>query len=179
MKKSRFVDVPAGEFYFDPVEWAVGLGITNGADDTHFDPNGACMRGHVVTFLWRAMGKPAPKTTVNPFVDIAKTDYYYEAVLWAYENGITNGVDSTHFGPTKECNRAQVVTFLWRAMGKPASNAQVAFTDVEAGQFYSTAVAWAVENKITNGMPDGTFGVGTTCNRAQVVTFLYRTPLEK
>ena len=174
VKTSSFVDVKAGDFFFDPVEWAVEKGITTGTDATHFDPNGNCMRGHVVTFLWRAMGSPEPETSVNPFVDVKESDYFYKAVLWAYEKGITTGIDAIHFAPTGNCNRAQVVTFLWRAMGKPDSNAEVTFTDVKTGEFYTTAVAWAVENNITNGMGDGTFGVNGTCNRAQVVTFLYR-----
>ena len=155
--------------------WAAENGITTGTTATTFDPNGTCLRGHVVTFLWRAMGSPEPVTTANPFDDVKPGDYFYKAVLWAYENGITTGIDATHFDPTGVCNRAQVVTFLWRAMGKPESSAQVDFSDVVAGQFYSTAVAWAVEKGITNGMGDGTFGVGSNCNRAQVVTFLYRT----
>ena len=174
VKTSSFVDVKAGDFFFDPVEWAVEKGITTGTDATHFSPNGNCMRGHVVTFLWRAMGSPEPETSVNPFVDVKESDYFYKAVLWAYEKGITTGIDAIHFAPTGNCNRAQVVTFLWRAMGKPDSNAEVTFTDVKTGEFYTTAVAWAVENSITNGMGDGTFGVNGTCNRAQVVTFLYR-----
>ena len=175
MEKSLFEDVSQGTFYYEPVIWAVENGITTGATDTTFNPDGVCMRGHVVTFLWRAMGSPEPATSVNPFVDVKETDYFYKAVLWAYENGITTGTDASHFSPTGECNRAQVVTFLWRAMGKPESNAQVTFSDVVDGQFYTTPVAWAVEHGITNGMGDGTFGVLSTCNRAQVVTFLYRT----
>ena len=105
-------------------------------------------------------------------------DFYYKAVLWAVENKITNGLSATEFGPFALCNRAQVVTFLWRAMKEPASDADVEFTDVADEQFYTTAVAWAVENGITNGMGDGTFGVNTICNRAQVVTVLYRTLAE-
>lgn len=175
-RQNPFVDVARGAFYYDPVLWAVDLEITKGVDDTHFDPNGVCMRGNVVTFLWRAMGCPEPRTTVNPFMDVRPSDYFYKAVLWAYENGITIGTDDTHFAPTGECNRAQVVTFLWRTMGTPApSEVSVRFTDVMASQFYSDAVAWAVENGITSGMGDGTFGVLRTCSRAQVVTFLYRT----
>ena len=170
-----FTDVPQGQFYFEPVLWAVEQGITTGTSATTFNPGGVCMRGHVVTFLWRAMGSPEPTTTVNPFVDVKESDYFYKAVLWAFENGITTGVDATHFAPTGECNRAQVVTFLWRAMEKPDSQATVDFTDVQPCQFYTVPVAWAVENGITNGMGDGTFGVLKTCNRAQVVTFLYRT----
>ena len=172
---SKFEDVPAGAFYFDPVEWAVEKGITTGATATTFNPNGDCQRAQVVTFLWRAAGSPEPTSTENPFADVKETDFYYKAVLWAVEKGVTNGLTDTTFGPYALCNRAQVVTFLYRAMGSPASDADVSFTDVIPGQFYSTAVAWAVENNITNGISATEFGVGGTCNRAQVVTFLYRT----
>ena len=175
-RENPFTDVPEDSFYIDPVLWAVEKGITTGATETTFNPDGACMRGHVVTFLWRAMGSPEPTTTVNPFVDVKESDYFYKAVLWAYEKGITTGIDATHFAPTGECNRAQVVTFLWRAMEKPASgSAENPFPDVIVTEWYGPAVLWAVENGITNGMGDGTFGVLSTCNRAQVVTFLYRT----
>ena len=172
--ENPFEDVVEDDFFFDAVLWAVNGGITNGMDDTHFIPTGMCNRAQIVTFLWRAMGKPAPTTTVNPFVDVTESDFFYDAVLWAHENGITNGVDATHFNPTGECNRAQAVTFLWRAVGEPESTADVDFTDVQPGQFYSASVAWAFEKGITNGMGDGTFGVLESCNRAQVVTFLYR-----
>ena len=174
--KLQFEDVPEGSFFYEPVQWAVEKGITNGKTETTFDPEGVCMRAHVVTFLWRAMGSPEPESTVNPFTDVDADDYFYKAVLWAYEKGITTGTTATTFDPEGECNRAQVVTFLWRAMGKPeAENAENPFTDVETGKFYTDAVLWAVENNITNGMGDGTFGVEEPCNRAQVVTFLYRT----
>ena len=170
-----FEDVPEDSFYIDPVLWAVGEGITNGVTETLFDPEGECMRAVVVTFLWRAAGSPEPTTTVTSFVDLEESEFYYKAVLWAVEKGITKGMDDTHFGPTITCNRAQVVTFLWRAQGSQPSSAEVSFSDVQPGQFYSTAVAWAVEHEITKGMGDGIFGTETPCNRAQVVTFLYRT----
>ena len=114
----------------------------------------------------------------NPFGDVKESDFYYKAVLWAVEKGITNGLTSTEFGPFVLCNRAQVVTFLWRAQNEPASDAEVTFTDVKDGQFYSTAVAWAVEHNITNGISATEFGVSGICNRAQVVTFLYRSQAE-
>ena len=175
-RDNPFTDVPEDSFYIDPVLWAVEKDITNGKTETTFDPEGVCMRAHVVTFLWRAMGSPEPTETNNPFTDVDADDFYYKAVLWAVEKGITNGTTATTFDPEGECNRAQVVTFLWRAMGKPeAENAENPFTDVETGKFYTEAVLWAVENNITNGMGDGTFGVEEPCNRAQVVTFLYRT----
>ena len=169
-----FVDVPEGSYYYEPVLWAVENEITKGVDDTHFAPDAVSTRGHVVTFLWRAAGSPEPETTENPFVDVKESDYFYKAVLWAYKNEITKGVDDTHFAPTLDCTRAQVVTFLWRAKGSPDSSAETTFTDVEADKYYTTAVAWAVENGITDGMGDDTFGVNVTCNRAYAVTFLYR-----
>ena len=174
-EKDPFEDVTKDVFCYDAVKWAVEKGITTGATATTFNPNGNCQRAQVVTFLWRAAGSPEPTSTTNPFTDVKETDFYYKAVLWAVEKGVTNGLTATTFGPFALCNRAQVVTFLWRAMGSPASSADVAFTDVQPGQFYSTAVAWAVEKSITNGISATEFGVGGTCNRAQVVTFLYRT----
>ena len=171
----HFIDVEPESFCDDPIKWAYSKNITSGTIAYHFSPSAACKRAHVVTFLWRAFGSPEPTSTSNPFTDVKESDFFYKAVLWAVENGITNGTTATMFSPDKECSRAQVVTFLWRAKGEPASDTVVAFPDVKAGQFYSTAVAWAVENGITNGMGDGTFGVGKTCSRAQVVTFLYRT----
>ena len=171
-----FTDVPRESFYFDPVVWALEEGITTGASETIFNPNGQCQRAQVVTFLWRAAGCPEPVGNHNPFADVKSSDFYYKAVLWAVENGITNGADATHFNPMGICNRAQVVTFLYRAMGEPAcSNTENPFTDVEVTAFYGPAVLWAVENGITNGMTATTFGVNNPCNRAQVVTFLYRT----
>ena len=170
-----FDDVAEGQFYETPVAWAVENGITNGLSDTHFGPFVACNRAQVVTFLWRAVECPEPKQTVNPFVDVQKGSFYEKPVLWAVENGITNGTDATHFGPGTACNRAVVVTFLWRAAGCPEpERTDNPFTDVQKGSFYEKAVLWAVENGITNGTSATTFGPNTRCNRAQVVTFLYR-----
>ena len=175
-RENPFTDVPEDSFYIDPVLWAVEKGITTGATETTFNPNGNCMRAHVVTFLWRAAGSPEPTSTNNPFVDVKETDFFYKAVLWAVENEITNGLTTTTFGPYAECNRAQVVTFLWRARSKPEPTAtEHPFTDVAEDQFYYNAMLWAVENGITNGLTETTFGPNATCNRAQVVTFLYRT----
>ena len=172
---SPFVDVVPGSFYADPVAWAVENGITNGTSATTFGPNDECMRAHVVTFLWRAAGSPEPTSNENPFTDVKETDFFYKAVLWAVENGITNGLTATTFGPTAYCNRAQVVTFLYRAMGEPEVNATAnPFTDVTAGSWYEAPVLWAVENGITNGLSATAFGPESICNRAQIVTFLYR-----
>ena len=170
-----FTDVPKGSFYYEPVMWAIENGITNGTSATTFGPNDQCMRAHVVTFLWRAVGSPEPTRTDNPFVDVKPGDFYYKPVLWALENGITSGMDATHFGPTSYCNRAQVVTFLYRTMGNPDVVASAnPFADVAAGSFYEKPVLWAVENGITNGLSATSFGPNSICNRAQIVTFLYR-----
>ena len=170
-----FSDVPADQFYFEPVQWAVENGVTTGASATTFNPGGECLRAQVVTFLWRAAGQPEPTSNVNPFTDVKETDFFYKPVLWAVENGITNGVSATEFGAYAVCNRAAVVTFLWRAAGEPMPPAtEHPFTDVPAGSFYESAVLWAVENGITNGTSATTFGPTANCNRAQVVTFLYR-----
>ena len=172
-RNNPFEDVAEDSWYINPVLWAVENGITNGMDATHFGPDAACTRAQVVTFLWAAEGKPEPASTENPFVDVTVSDWFYNAVLWASQNGITSGVDATHFGPNETCVREQVVTFLWAAEGKPASAASVSFSDVQSGAWYYAPVAWAVENGITSGMGDGSFGVGATCTRAQVVPFLY------
>jgi hypothetical protein len=153
----------------------VEKGITTGATATTFNPNGNCQRAQVVTFLWRAAGSPEPTITENPFVDVPEDAFYYKAVLWAVESNITNGIDGTHFAPFALCNRAQVVTFLWRANGSPLAFAENVFEDVKDGTYYKQAVLWAIEKGITNGISATEFGVENVCNRAQVVTFLYRT----
>ncbi len=172
--ENPFSDVPADSFYYDPVLWAVEQGITSGTTGTTFSPNDACMRAHVVTFLWRAAGSPAPESAVNPFTDVKTSDFFYKPVLWAVENGITTGTSATTFSPTGVCNRAQVVTFLHRAFESPAAATSLPFTDVPAGAWYEAPIAWAVENGITNGLTATEFGPTSPCNRAQVVTFLYR-----
>ena len=173
--ENPFNDVAPGSFYYEPVMWAVENGITNGTSATTFGPNDQCMRAHVVTFLWRAVGCPEPTKTDNPFVDVKPGDFYYKPVLWAVENGITSGMDATHFGPTAYCNRAQVVTFLYRTMGSPEVDAtRNPFVDVPTGQWFTAPVLWAVENGITNGLSSTAFGPNSICNRAQIVTFLYR-----
>ena len=173
-RENPFTDVPEDSFYFLPVLWAVDEGITNGATENAFDPNGDLLRAQVVVMLWRAAGQPEPVSTENPFTDVNESDFYYKAVLWAVESGITNGTSGTTFGPMGVTNRAQVVTFLWRYLGQPESQAENPFTDVDAAAWYGAPVLWAVENGITNGMSATEFGVNTNCNRAHMVTFLYR-----
>ena len=170
-----FTDVPGTAWFLEPVLWAVENDITNGISETMFGPNVNCMRGHAVTFLWRAAGCPEPVSSVNPFVDVTENDYFYKAVLWAVEKGITNGVDDTHFAPEQVCNRAQIVTFVYRAMGAPeVENRNNPFVDLEVGSFYFDAVLWAANNGIADGITRDHFAPTSLCNRAQIVTFLYR-----
>ena len=118
---------------------------------------------------------PEPKTTKNPFTDVKPSDYYYKAVLWAVENGITNGTSKTTFSPNQVCTRAQIVTFLWRYAKQPAPKAtKNPFTDVPAGEYYTDAVLWAAEQKITTGTTTTTFAPTQKCTRGQSITFLYR-----
>ena len=174
ISKHPFLDVPAGAYYEDAVVWAVGKGITSGTNATTFDPNGTCTRAQAVTFLWRAAGSPTPKTKLMPFPDVPVGSYYWNAVLWAIEQGITEGTSYLTFSPNDSCTRAQIVTFLWRAKGNPAVSGNAPFTDVAPDAYYAAAVTWAEKNGITGGIGHGLFGSNNTCTRAQIVTFLYR-----
>lgn len=173
--KNPFVDVEASAYYYDGVLWAVGNGITDGMTPTTFEPERNCTRAQVVTFLWRVAGKPASGSTENPFSDVKEGAWYYDAVLWAVENGITDGMTPTTFEPERNCTRAQVVTFMWRMAGEPTPvSTSHTFTDIKDGSWYYDAVLWAVENGITNGMTPTTFETDRICTRAHIVTFLYR-----
>ena len=172
--KNPFTDVPAGSYYEDAVIWAVDKGITTGTSATTFNPNGICTRAQAVTFLWRAAGSPAPKTKVMPFADVKAGSYYYDAVLWAVEQGITKGTSDTMFSPDATCTRAQIVTFLWRSQKSPAAGMANPFADVAADTYYIDAVLWAVKHNITVGTTFSIFGPDEECTRAQIVTFLYR-----
>ncbi|MBO4937752.1 MAG: S-layer homology domain-containing protein [Oscillospiraceae bacterium] len=170
-----FDDMDSTAYYVEPVIWAVDSGITTGLSPTEFGVDANCTRGQFVTFLWRAAGCPEPISAENNFEDVDGGQFYSKAVLWAVENGITNGLSTTEFGVNVPCSRSQVVTFLWRAAGSPVpSITDHTFDDVLDDQFYSTAILWAVENGITTGLSADTFGVEVPCNRAQVVTFLFR-----
>ena len=168
-----FVDVKAGDYFYDAVLWAAEKGITSGTDATHFSPNAACTRAQIVTFLWRAAGSPEPKGT-GSFADVPADSYYTKAVAWAVENGITGGTGDGKFSPDATCTRAQAVTFLYRASGASAVSGNAAFSDVATNAYYAAAVKWAEKNGVTGGIGGGLFGSGNDCTRAQIVTFLYR-----
>ncbi len=170
-----FTDVPTNGYYAQAVAWAVENNITKGTSETTFSPDVTCTRAEVVTFLWRAQGSPAPSDTQSAFTDVQAGAYYYDAMLWAVENGITKGTSATNFTPNNTCTRAEVVTFLHRAKGTPEPiGTESAFTDVQAGAYYYDAMLWAVENGITKGTSATIFAPNNTCTRAEIVTFLYR-----
>ena len=169
---STFADVPTGSYYERAVIWAAANGITNGVGNGLFGVDAPCTRAQAVTFLWRAAGSPAPEISAMPFTDVPVGSYYYDAVLWAVENGIAKGTSETTFGPDASCTRAQIVTFLYRAFGTPAGGA--AFADTTPNAYYAEAVRWAVSTGVTTGTSNATFSPNADCTRAQIVTFLWR-----
>lgn len=167
-----FYDVPNDAYYYEAVRWAVGKGITEGVGNNLFAPNQPCTRAQIVTFLWRAVGSPEPKS-MSSFVDVSTDSYYAKAVAWAVENGITTGTGNGKFSPDATCTRAQAVTFLARALNAKATSA-AEFSDVPTDSYFAEAVAWAASNGVTAGIGGGLFGPNNDCTRAQIVTFLFR-----
>ena len=174
LANNPFADVTEDAYYFDAVLWAVDKGITNGTSATTFSPDASCTRAQMVTFLWRAAGSPKATATTCIFTDVDKDAYYYEALLWAVESGITNGTSATTFSPDASCTRGQMATFLYRNAKTPSVSGNHDFTDVKADAYYNDAVIWAADQKITNGTSDTTFSPDADCTRGQMVTFLYR-----
>ena len=169
----HFTDVPGDAYYYDAVYWTMEHGITYGTSATTFTPGRTVTRAEMVTFLWRAYGCPEPGSSINPYTDVSSNAYYYDAVLWAVENGVTRGTSTTTFSPEVTVTRAQAVTFLWRAAGSPPV-AGSCFDDVPADTYYADAVTWAVANGVTNGTGGNKFSPEVGVSRAQAVTFLYR-----
>ncbi len=173
-EENEFIDVPNGAYFSAAVDWAVEKGITAGTDRSHFSPNQVCTRAQAVTFLWRAAGSPKSLNAETKFTDIAEGDYYYDAVIWAAERGITGGVSENRFAPNDKCTRAQIVCFMHRMEGMPEVPSVSPFRDVPPSVYYANSVAWAVENGITTGTSTTTFSPHNDCSRGQIVTFLYR-----
>ena len=171
----QFSDVFSSNYFFDAVNWAVKNGITNGKTPTIFAPRETCTRAQTVTFLWRAAGSPEPVSNKSSFSDISENAYFYKAVLWAVEQGITKGTTATTFSPGNMVSRAQVVTFLYRSANSPSTgSSNNPFTDVPQNSYYNSAVTWASETGVTQGKTTTTFNPSENCNRGQIVTFLYR-----
>jgi hypothetical protein len=172
---ASFDDVEESAYYADAVRWAVNSGVTKGTSDRLFSPDDGCTRGQAVTFLWRAAGSPEPKSAADPFSDVKTDEYYYKAVLWAVENGITKGTSATEFSPDELCTRSQIVTFLHRYEKSPAHpDGTNPFRDVRAGDYFFDAVLWAVGEGITKGTSETEFSPDDVCTRGQIVTFLFR-----
>ena len=174
-----FVDVAKTDYFYEAVIWAYyhEPRVTSGSDATHFSPKKDCTRAQIVTVLWHAKEDPAPASLSNPFNDVIRSKYYFKPIMWAYHSSprITSGATATTFGVSKTCTREQAMTFLWKAEGAPEPHiTSCAFTDLDPNKYYYKAVLWAVENKITGGASSTKFGVGKTCTRAQIVTFLYK-----
>ena len=170
----NFHDVSRLDYFYDAVKWAAENGIASGTGRYTFSPNAVCTRAQTVTFLWRAAGSPLPRYRVCPFTDVQPSDYYYNAVLWAVEQGITTGLNATTFGPDVTVTRGQVATFLYRAASAAKPSTFNPFTDVKTTAYNYNAILWAYDNRITTGTSDTTFSPDAYCTRAQIVTFLYR-----
>ena len=173
VQNAPFEDVPEDSFYAEAVMWAGKNGVTNGKGDGLFHPNDEVTRAEVVTFLWRAAGEPIVKSDKS-FPDVSEGDFFYNAVIWAAEEGITTGKDNGLFDPYATCTRAETVTFVYRAKGEPFTIGAENFDDVDPDDFFYHAVRYAYINGITTGIDADSFGPYIVCNRAHIVTFLYR-----
>ena len=164
-----FTDVPADAWYAEAVTWATDHDVITGTGGGQFSPDKPCTVGEILTFLWRAANRPEP-TIENPFTDVTPTHYYYQAALWAYENGLVEG---DVFGASALCSRSTAITYLWRLDGAPLGSVPV-FVDVPWDAPYIQAVAWAVRTGITSGSGGANFAPLEICSRSQIVTFLHR-----
>ena len=171
--KTDFIDVPAGSYYEDAVVWAVARNITSGTGKNTFSPDMTCTRGHVVTFLWRSKGEPEPTTKNNPFRDVSEKDWFYDAVLWAVENGITSGTSATTFSPNDTCTTAQILTFIYRFLENPPVNHSNSLYKTYEGKYYAEPLAWADSLKMIDGLAPG-FNPNTDCTRASTVYYIYK-----
>lgn len=164
LSAGAFDDVPGLGWYSEPVAWAAEKGITVGNGDGNFIPGDACTQSQILTFLWRAEGKPeAAKAPVTV------EEWYQDAINWAYEKGM---IDDSFKGG-EPCTRATAVNYMWQAKGKPAAAAS-SFKDMEGYEAYAKAVDWAAEKEVAKGSGGNMFEPGKTCNRAEIATFLYR-----
>lgn len=180
--KTKLTDLPAQDKWsYRPICWALENGIASGLSETRFGPGESCTRGQTLTFLWAAAGRPQPELTELPFTDVKTDSYCYKPVCWAVERGIASGLTETSFGPGEPCSRAQAMTFLWNAAGRPepaqaeeGDEALCPFEDVKPDSYYYKAVLWALQNGVTGGTSATTFSPKKTCTRAEVLAFLYK-----
>ena len=176
----QFKDVTDREsqFYYDHVYWLTDLGVIKGWSDGTFRPMNDINRASVITFLWRLEGRPEPSkmaTFKDMPADTAANQDFRKAISWGLENGILTGwTDDNTFRPWQSCNRAAIVTFIWRYAGRPEVSAEAGFTDMTTNTEFNKAISWAAENGITTGFDDNTFRPWDTCKRLAVASFLYR-----
>lgn len=173
ISKAVFNDVKDSDYFAAPVHWALEREITSGVEEGRFGPEQPCTRGQITTFLWRAAGSPEPKSLAAAFQDAAEEDYFFKAVCWAVEQGITGGTGPNVFSPDMTCTRAQAVAMLYRAAGA-GTTAGTTFSDVTPDDYFAAAVQWAVDREITSGVGEGRFGPERPCTRGQIITFLWR-----
>ena len=175
---SPFPDIQdAGHAYYQAICWAGNNGIAKGYSNGAFRSDGKCTRGEAMMFLWRTMGKPAPRyVRKSPFPDVPMTHAFYKAILWAYQNGIAKGYADGTFGINRKCTRGHAMMFLWRAAGKPGFKVPTVspFKDISVSHPYYKAVCWGSNAGVTKGFSNGAFGTSQLCTRGQIVTFLYR-----
>ena len=172
-----FKDVKAGKYYYDAVLWAFNHEpqVASGMNETTFGVNNSCTRAQIATFLYAAAGKPEIGSVNNPFTDVKEGKWYYDAVMWAVQSGVTGGMTDTFFGVNETCTRAQAVTFLYAMAGKPEIEVQEnPFTDVAENKWFYSAVLWAYQNGVTGGTTETTFSPNAKCTRGQIVTFLFK-----
>ena len=169
-----FEDVAEGKWYYDAVLWGAENKVVNGLSETLFGPSESCTRGQIVTFIWRTMGQPQAKNPKHSFTDIEEGKYYYDAVVWAVEEGIVNGLTEERFGPNETCTRAQMATFLYRHAEEPAVQGENPFNDLTEGKWYYNAAIWASEQEVVNGYEGGFFAPNDLITRAQTITMLHR-----
>lgn len=173
---ANFHDIPAeGSPEHEAIDWAYTHEprLTAGTSSINFSPDQTVTRAMALTFLWRAAGMPEPRSSNCPFDDVPSDAYYRQAVLWAVENGITCGTSRTTFSPGKTCSRAEILTFLWRAIGSPAYSCDNNFSDVKNGKWYFSAASWARDALVEAG-ESGRFLPNTPCTRASTILYIYR-----
>ncbi len=170
----KFADVGSEDYFYEAVMWALENNVTSGTSDTTFSPHASCTRAQMITFLWRASGSPKAEGTDDRFEDVSENAFYYDAVQWALEKGITSGTTDTTFSPNDPVTRAQAAVFLHHANGAPEISSSASFDDISEEMWYADAVAWMAENELTNGTTENTYSPHASCTRAQIVTFLHR-----
>ena len=171
---TQFMDVGPNSYFLEPVKWALENSITSGTSDVTFSPDDTCNTAQILTFLWRAAGSPTLKENeMFNYADVKENDYFYMAAQWAKKKDM---VEHYALYPNYSCNRMMSVYYIWCAAGRPECKTPLKFADTQEQKYekYYEAIAWAVENGITYGTSETTFGPGKSCTRAEIVTFLWR-----